>query len=196
MALGWYVLRIQPRAEYLAAEELSRDGFEIFFPCVKSPTHRIGHTDEPLFPGYLFLRGDYATHGWPSFRPSHRVAGWVIFEGVAPSIPDDVVSELAQRVEQINGTTGLWRRFIPGEKVKVISGALEGLAEVVEEAKSPEGRARVLLQFMGRLVPLLVPWENLRPVQESDIERPRPPRRTRGGGRWLRDFRPQPVGGA
>jgi transcriptional antiterminator RfaH len=195
MGLEWFVLRLQPRSEYLAAGELARDGFQIFFPCVKAPTLRVGHADEPLFPGYLFLRYDPASDGWPSFRPAHRVTGWVSFEGFTPSIPDDVVEELVRRVDELNAANGLWRRYLPGEKVEVKSGNLQGLAEVVEGAKSPEGRARVLLQFMGRLVPMLVPWENLYPVQNLHHPRPQAPRRTRGRGRWLRDYRPQPVAG-
>ena len=139
MGPSWYVLLTEPRAEYLAAAELSRDGFEIFFPRVKAAHHRAGHTDEPLFPGYLFLHHDIDSDGWPSFRIAHHVVGWVSFGGVIPSIPDQTITELACRVEAINTSHGLWQRFRPGEMVRVVSGNLDGLAEVVEEAKSPRG---------------------------------------------------------
>ena len=33
---NWYVIRTTPRAEYLAASELVLDGFEVFFPTLKS----------------------------------------------------------------------------------------------------------------------------------------------------------------
>ena len=196
MAERWYIVRTRPRAEYLAAEELGRDGFEIFFPRVKSPHSPISHGDTPLFPGYLFLRCDPEAGGWPSFRLAHGVLGWLNFGGVIPAIPNEVVAELTRRVEAINKAKGLWQRFHPGEKVRVVSGKLESFAEIVEEAKSPQARAVVLLQFMGRLVKAQVPWESLRPVDGQPQEYDRAPRRTRGRRRWIGGFGPvvRPVG--
>jgi hypothetical protein len=97
---------------------------------------------------------------------------------------------LMERWETINRQGGVLRRFPPGEKVRIVSGNLQGLAQVVEEAKSPQARAKVLLQFMGRLVQAEVPWESLRPLGDQPAERTRIPRRTRGGGRWIRGFGP------
>ena len=194
MARSWYVLRVEPRAEYLAAAELGRDQFEIFFPRVNSPHHRIGRPDTPLFPGYLFLRCDPQAGGWPTFRLAHRVAGWVSFGGVIPPIPDDVMIQLARRVAEINEAKGLWRRFRQGETVQVVSNSIQGLAQVVEEAKSPQARAKVLLEFMGRMVQAQVPWGHLRAIEDNPREPQRVPRRTRGGGRWIRGYGPSAAG--
>lgn len=193
MPLNWYVLRTEPRAEYLAAAELGNDEYEVFFPRVTTHHPRVGREDSPLFPGYLFVRCDPESNGWPSFRPRHRISHWVSFGDIVPPIPDDVITELAQRIQGINTGKGLWRRFRPGEQVLVVSHGLEELGRVVEEAKTPQARARVLLHFMGRLVQAHVPWENLRPVADDEVERRRQPRRTRGGGRWIRGFEPRPA---
>ena len=194
----WYVVRTEPSAEYQAASELTREGYEIFFPTVKSPHNRLGHPDTPLFPGYLFLRHDPETSDWPSFRPAHRIAGWVRFDGVIPSVSDDVIADLEQRVAGIYASTGLWRRYRRGEAVQVVSGHLESIGEVVEEAKTPEARALVLLQFMGRLVQARIPWSDLQPITPKPARQQPPdkvhaPRRTRGGGRWVRGFGPESL---
>ena len=196
MGLRWYVARTEPRAEFLAAQELSRDGYEIFSPCIKAPRPRPGLTNVPLFPGYLFLRCDPESEGWPVFRGAHRITGWVKFGGEIPCLPDDVMAEMMDRWEMINRQGGMLRRFLPGEKVLVDSGSFQGLAEVVEEAKSPQARAKVLLHFMGRLVQAQVPWENLKPVEDEPWETNQPPRRTRGRGRWIRGFGPRAMAGA
>ena len=193
MAHRWYAARTRPQAEFLAATELERDGFNIFFPIVKDPKPRKGHTDTPLFPGYLFLSCDPEGEGWPLFRPRHRIAGWVNFEGEIPSLPDEAMAELRQRLNYLNREGGLWRRYQPGETVHVVSGSMESLAEVVEEAKSPQARVRVLLHFMGRLVQAQVPWENLRAVEKPDVAIQHAPRRTRGRARWNRGFGPTAV---
>lgn len=194
MPSEWYVVRVNPRAEYLAAEELTRDGHEVFFPCVKSAYTRIGHSDKPLFPGYMFIRFDMEKDGWPSFRTAHRVAGWVNFQGVVPTIPNEIVEALALNLDEKSGGEGLWRRFQPGDLVQVVAGALEGLGEVVEIAKSPTGRAKVLLEFMGRLVEAKVPWDALQFAEEPPMEKPRLHRRTRGKRRWTKEFRPSLAG--
>ena len=190
MGSKWYVARTEPRGEFLAAAELARDGFEIFSPRVKEPTSRRRHADYPLFPGYLFIRWDLEAGEWPSFRRVHRITGWVRFGGEIPWLPDEVVAGLMERWETINRQGGVLKRFPPGEKVRIVSGSLQGLAQVVEEAKSPQARAKVLLQFMGRLVQAHVPWESLRPLDNQPADGTRIPRRTRGGGRWIRGFGP------
>ena len=190
MARQWYIVRTKPRAEYLAAEELGRDGFETFFPQAKSPHNRISHADTPLFPGYLFLRVDLDGDGRYSFHQRHHLLGWVSFGGEIPSVPDEAVSALRERVAAIDSGGGLWRRYRPGEKVRIVSNKIESLAEVIEEAKSPQARVRVLLSFMGRLVSAQVPWENLQPIEEPPMETNRSPRRTRGRGRWIQGFGP------
>jgi len=195
MGSRWYVARTEPRAEFLAAKELDRDGFEIFFPRTKALQPLNTNKDEPLFPGYLFLRCDPENEGWPSFRPGHRILGWVRFGGEMPWIPDEDVTELKKRIELINLDGGPWRRFHPGELVRIISHSLEGLAEIVEEPKSRHARAKVLLQFMGRLVQAQIPWQNLSPVPDSERENHRAPRRTRGRGRWIPNFGPRAVAG-
>ena len=184
----WFVIRTQPQAESVAARELGRDGLQVFFPQVAMEHAQRGRSEAPLFPGYLFLQCRPDLAGRFAFRPGHRVAGWVNFSGVVPPVPDDVIAELRLRVERINHSGGLWRRFKPGETVKVVSGSVETLAEVVSEAKSPEGRVKVLLSFMGRLVEAQVPRQRLWPAEGAPAMARRPPRRTRGRGRWIHSF--------
>jgi transcription antitermination factor NusG len=126
------------------------------------------------------------------------LVGWVQFDGAVPTVPDEVISELESRLHRINNSGGYWTRFRPGDRVQVASGMLEGLAEVVEESKSPEARVRVMLNFMGRLVPARVPWSDLRPIRDdlAPVYEARPPRRTRGKGRWVRGFGPRGVADA
>lgn len=193
MALNWYVLRTEPRAEYLAADELRQDGLEVYLPLVGGPHKRPGHVDAPLFPGYLFLRCDLEADGGPPLRQAHRVLGWIKFGGEVPAIPDEVMSELTSRIEITNQQGGLWRRFRVGERVRIVSKSLETFAEIVEEPKSPRARVKVLLSFMGRIIAGEVPWEDLHPVDDNWTEQQRAPRRTRGNGRWINGFGPRPV---
>ena len=185
MGQNWYIIRSKPQSEYHAVIELERQGFDVFLPCVKSPQPRVGRDDTPLFPGYLFLKCDMDSRKIPSFGIAHHVFGWVNFDSSIPSIPDEAIIALKERLEVINSDGGLWRRFQTGENVEVVAGHIQGFAQVVESAKSPDSRVKVLIQFMGRIVPAQVPWESLRSVDSGTGQGLLRPRRTRGGRRWI-----------
>jgi len=189
----WYVIRTKPQTEYLAATALEVGGFESFFPRVETPRPRNGHSDVPLFPGYLFLRCDRDNDGVPPLHTLNGVLGWVSFNGETPAVPDEVITDLSRRLEEINSDGGLWDRFRTGEKVRVVSGKIDGLAEVLESAKSPSSHVRVLMDFLGHQVRAQVPWQYLRPGpgQSAYTEYVSGRRRTRGKGRWIRGFGPR-----
>jgi transcription antitermination factor NusG len=111
-------------------------------------------------------------------------------EGI-PTVPHEVIQELEHRLAEVNEGGGLWRNFRAGDRVKVVSKALEFLGEIVEEPKAHRSHTKVLLEFMGRKVPAQVAWENLRPMDgEIPPLNPRP-RRTRGKGRWIQGNGPR-----
>ena len=204
MALAWYVARTKFQAEYRARDHLQAKAIECFLPTVSTPFPRRGREGTPLFPGYLFVRYEWQRWGTTPLRWGQGLMGLVTFEGVVPSVPDEVIDELRQRVAEIDGSGGLWRRFRAGDRVLVRlgSGGSGSLGEVVEGAKSPQGRVRVLLGFLGQLARADVPWRNVRLAPDGDagVRKPdhpgpfeaspagtqgRPRRRTRGRGRYL-----------
>lgn len=191
----WYVARTKSRAEQAAAFDLERAGLETFLPSVPIVDPKMGADDAPLFPGYLFLRCALERDWW-AIRGSPHVWGLVRFEHEIPALPDDVIDDLRRRVDDINEMGGLWTRFKPGDTVHVRSGGTDTLASVLDEPKSPNARVKVLLWFMGGLVPAQVPFASLRRVSSGDsldgFSRGRR-RRTRGSGRWIAGLRPQQV---
>jgi transcriptional antiterminator RfaH len=198
MALLWYAALTKPRAEYAAQERLRGAGIEVFLPCAKTPHPRFGHSDTPLFPGYLFLRYNLEEGGLQQLRKLPQLVGMVAFDGVAAVVPDRVMADLAQRVESLNTFGGVWTRYRTGETVRVSLGPLESLAEVVTEAQSPQARVRVLLEFLGRRVEAEVPWHHVQPVGFGVLNggrNARPHRRTRGRGRWIRGHGPRTDAG-
>jgi transcriptional antiterminator RfaH len=196
-ASTWYLVRTRPLCEYKAAAGLERNGYDLFFPRVNTPKPRRGHEDTPLFPGYLFVRFDRAGTGLPPVNKVSGLVGWVEFDGVVPPVPDAVISEMSRTVDDVNRNGGYWRRFQQGEMVRITSGWMNNLAEILEEPESPNSRVRVLLNFMGRLVRARVPWKELEAVDGGPARygSGRPPRRTRGKGRWIRGQGPRALEG-
>jgi transcriptional antiterminator RfaH len=177
----------------MASSALKRNGYDVFFPRILKLRPGLGRTDRPMFPGYLFIRGGRNGNGLPPMDNITGVSGWVRFDGIVPAVPNEVVSEIDRRMESINRNDGYWTRYRPGQEVLVTSGAMQSLARVLEEPKSPQSRVRVLLDFMGQLVPAVVPPADIQPPGDSFLGGP--PRRTRGRGRWIRGFGPHTVAG-
>lgn len=190
---GWRVVRTKPQSEQLAASVLRRRSYEVYVPCVWTPRPPQDDILAPLFPGYLFLHCEGERENWPAIDHLPGVAGWVRFDDVVPAVPDEVFDRLISRVDAINDSGGMWTRYQPGQQVRVNSGGVESLAEVLECPKTPQARVHVLLEFMGRMVPAEVPWKDLQPVQENSAvgDQNKSYRRTRGRGRWIRGVGPR-----
>jgi transcriptional antiterminator RfaH len=155
----WYVVQTQPHAEGKAAAHLSRQGFEVYLPRYRKRrrhARRIETVQAPLFPRYLFVRMDIAAQRW---RCIHSTVGVtrLVCNGEDPApVGDDVIAALHAR-EGADGLVRLapQRRFVPGEPVRILDGALasclglyDGMADV--------DRVRVLLDLLGRKVPVVV----------------------------------------
>ena len=165
-----------------------REGFRLYCPKVRVPTSVQQFRHVPLFPGYVFLRCDIRAQALPMVSRFPGVLGWVKFGGQIPKIPDEEMSALQGRVEEMHSEGGLWQKFHAGQQVKVSHGKLDALAIVLDEPSSPDARVKVLLEFMGRQVHATVPWRQLNPVPQTSDESRKGERRTRGRGRVIRRY--------
>jgi len=184
MALESCVAFTKPLAEYQARDHLKAKAIECLLPSVSTPSPRRRREDTPLFPGYLFIQYDLQEWGTRPLRLGQGLIGLVMFDGVAPSVPDELIEELQQRIADINGWGGLWTRYKEGDPVMVrlAPQGSESFAEVVAGAQSPQGRVQVLLEFLGRQAHAEVPWLSLRSADDEEIRLngTRFRRRTRG----------------
>ena len=191
MPAAWYVARTNPRAEYPARNQLEINGFEYYLPVTSTESPRPGREDAPLFPSYMFLRYDAGSPESSSLRSIPGLAGLVNFDGVAPPVPDEVIDSLRQAVAEMNESRGISTTFQPGDRVWVRWGAseTEDLAKVISDTKSPQGRIRILIEFLGRSVHGEVSRSKIRSVHPGEAlnDHGQGParRRTRGKGRYV-----------
>ena len=98
-ARPWHVIRAKPQADEIAARSLQREGLEIFFPRVQLPARISGPAIGPLFPGYIFVRQDPNGRRRSLVHRLPGISGWVRFGDLVPSVPHELVTELADRVD-------------------------------------------------------------------------------------------------
>ena len=171
---SWFCLKAQPKREHIAAACLRQiSEVEAFCPRVRlrkrtnrGPVWFV----EPMFPGYLFARFDYAAcHRRIRQRPG--VTGFVQFGDRLALLPDELINEMkihtdADEILEIN------QGLEPGQNVQIAQGPFQGLEALVTRLIHARDRVEILIEWMGRslhaeasvadLVPLTEPkaWSN------------------------------------
>jgi transcriptional antiterminator RfaH len=152
---AWYVVQTQVNAEAKASRNLLRQGFEIYLPRylkLRSHARKIEKVPTPLFPRYLFVRIDMATHRWRSIQSTFGVSHLVCNGSDPAPISQQVLSSLKAR-EVESGYIKLDQRpkFALGEKVRVLAGAFaENLG--LFDGQADRDRISILLDLLGRKV--------------------------------------------
>ena len=181
---NWFVIRTTPRGDSAAVSELTSAGYQAF--SATAPVQKIGSNSKEnstLFPGYIFLKCNINSDKKPSLEITPHASQWVNFCGDIFSVPDSSISDLQNKVATWQSNGGIWHQYQAGDEVTVAINDCIIPGKVLENAKSPNSKVRVSLQFSNNLVVAEAPYGNIRPTVEN---RGHPPRRTRGKRRWIK----------
>jgi len=148
----WFALYTKPHKEYMVQGLLRDRDVETYLPEIAVAVRRRDRrSKKPFFPHYLFARLDphsdemAQVHWTPGLRRVVSAGGQPI------PVPDEIVTHIRRRL-----TTMVKEQpatpFRHGEIVRVACGPFEGLDALFDRSLSPQGRVRVLLELMGRLV--------------------------------------------
>ncbi len=157
MPSQWYVARSKPRAERFAAMALTARGFTAFLPELRHRRRRGEEQREPLFPGYLFFRTDGRPDWLLRARSAPNIARLLGGESGPEPVPDELVEEIQLRCEAQQRMP-----FAPGQRVVIKYGPFRELDAIFDSELSGGRRARVLLQVLQRLIPVVLEPNALR----------------------------------
>ena len=149
------MVQTQVNGELKAAQNLMRQGFEVYLPrYLKRRRHarKIDFAAKPLFPRYLFVAIDMATQRWRSIQSTFGVARLVCNGDDPAMVPEGVVCALMAR-EDGKGfiTMNSKAVFAPGDKVRVLAGAFIDSAALFN-GMADHDRISILLDMLGRKV--------------------------------------------
>jgi transcription antitermination factor NusG len=145
----WSVVQTESQRERVAGEFLKAAGYAIYLPRILVKKREV-----PLFPGYLFVG---IIDQWWGVRWSVAVVRLLMNgEGVPAVVPKGVVEGI-QRREGSDGLVKLpkVRGMERGDQVRIVRGSFEGHIGLYE-GMSGEARVCVLLELMGRAVPVVM----------------------------------------
>lgn len=166
MTAHWYALHVKPHKERFVHERLlSPQGIplidsiddelrriEIFFPAVRvKPKNPRAAKTRPYFPGYLFVHADLEILGDNAFSWVPGAHGLVSFGDTPAVVPEALIRELRQRVDQIEMAGGLVAEALkPGDPVRITEGPFAGYEAIFDAQLPGRERVQVLLTFLSR----------------------------------------------
>jgi transcriptional antiterminator RfaH len=140
----WSVAQCQPRREATAIRYLADVGIETYLPRIQEHERIV-----PLFPCYIFVR---IVDRWHVIKNTVGVTR-VLLSGDRPApLPDAAIAEFRAR-ENRRGLVRLPAKYKIGDRVRILRGTFRDHLAVYDGMTGRQ-RERVLLEFMGRRVPL------------------------------------------
>jgi transcriptional antiterminator RfaH len=158
----WHVIKTARFKEtYVRHQVLEIPGAEAYLPIVKLPKHCLKPAQsqfEPLFPGYVFARVDFAAH-LLALRRLQAFHSIVCFDGKPACVEPNLVDDLRRR-ERGRGYINLHVRTEPfqvNQSVRVVEGAFSGQHGLFLRYLDSTQRVCILLDILKSGVRLELP---------------------------------------
>jgi transcription antitermination factor NusG len=133
---AWYAIRTQPNHERITAAIFANKRVPHFLPTYRTRSRwhdRTKNLERPLFPGYLFAHMDYSLR--PHVLATPSVLSILSHGRHETPIPDSDI-EAIRRLMASGIPLSPWPNLVPGQRVRILHGPLEGLAGTLIRAKN------------------------------------------------------------
>jgi transcription antitermination factor NusG len=164
--LPWYAILTRTNAEKNVSLMLQAQGHQNYLPLYRMRSQwsdRKKEIDRPLFPGYVFCRLNLDRRQPVLMVPG--VLSIVGFGSTFAEVPEDEI--LAVRSVISSGLAASpWPFLREGERVRILSGALEGVEGILLQNKS-EYRVVVSIPLLQRSVAVEIEREWILPISTS-----------------------------
>jgi transcriptional antiterminator RfaH len=167
LSLGerWFAVNTQPLAETRSRRNLENQGFRTFLPRrrkTRCHARQLAVVEAPLFPRYLFIAFDPCRDQWRKVNSTFGVSRLVMCGEVPHPVPDGVVEALIAATVD-GGIVDLATKLQTGGPVRVMAGPFADRLAMLDQLDAT-GRARILLEILGRQVRTTTDRRNLMPV--------------------------------
>ena len=136
---SWYLIHSKPRQEYIAKEQLERQGYTTYLPLLPARRRKQGRAHTviaPMFPRYLFIHLSDQTDDWGPIRSTIGVANLVRFAQAPARIPDSLVNILKEREDHAGIQILPQKDYRTGDRVRIAEGPFEGFEAIFQESSS------------------------------------------------------------
>jgi transcription antitermination factor NusG len=135
--LHWYAVQTRVQHEKMVAQALAGKGYEEFLPlyrCRRRWSDRIKELELPLFPGYVFCRFDVEQRLPILVTPGVQ---HIVGIGKVPLPVEEAEIAAIQSIVRTGLPAEPWPFLQVGQRVRIVSGPLEGLEGLLLAVKKP-----------------------------------------------------------
>lgn len=166
MSKNWYVVHTYSGFEQkakLALEErvrslgLTEKFEEVLVPSESVVEIRKGQkktTTRKFFPSYILVKMELTDETWHVVKGTPKITGFVGNSTNPPSIPEEEVRKISQKIDEGQMKPKMKVVFEKGESVRVIDGPFNTFNGLVDEVNQDKGRLKVLVSIFGRSTPV------------------------------------------
>ncbi|HOO22558.1 MAG TPA: transcription termination/antitermination protein NusG [Clostridia bacterium] len=136
--------------------------FEVSFPVEEDIVEKNGKrkvVERKKFPGYVFVKMIYTDHIWYMVTNTRGVTGFVGPQGKAQSLTQEEIKRMG--LEKISTEDF---DIMPGDNVRVVSGALETFLGIVESVSMEKQKVKVIVQMFGRQTPVELDFNQIEKI--------------------------------
>lgn len=152
--LAWYVVHTRSRHESKVESDLQARGFEVFLPRITMRSRRRDRFQllvAPMFSGYLFIHADLSSRAYHDIIRHRGVVRILGTKGSCTPVADEVVASI-QSILESGRNFYPWPRLVPGKRVQVVAGPLNGAVGTILRCKPGKRRLVVGVELLGRSV--------------------------------------------
>jgi len=161
--MHWYALYTKPRKEHQVEAILLGRGIDTYLPTVQRKVKRRDRPDRVVyFPCYMFARLDLATVPRPTIDWMPGVRRIVGADDRPAVVADEIVDMVRERLEAIEEVG--YGHLKRGDRVRIISGPLRDLEAVFDQPMSAANRVRILLDVVGRMMPVEIDYSDIKSI--------------------------------
>jgi transcription antitermination factor NusG len=168
---SWFAVQVTPRHEKKVDAILQQQNYGHFLPMCRTRrkwSDRIKVIEQPLFPGYVFVRTQSCSVG-----KVHRTPGIiriVSFGGRPCSVPDIQIEALRRIIDSKRDIYPVPYLAV-GQKVQIITGPLSGLTGIISHFKN-RGRLIVSVDLIMRSIVVEIDGKEAAPLSPAPSDRP------------------------
>jgi transcriptional antiterminator RfaH len=159
--MAWHIVQCKTHREFVAQENLERQGYETFFPVVASDKRRFKFRQfESMFPSYGFLNLHAGIDDFHPVKSTIGVVNIVRFGLWLAVIPDKIITDLKAY------DAGIKTDYAPGDAVRIRTGMLQGREGYVKTILSAKRDRRiiVLMDLAGQSAVFEIDRRDLEPL--------------------------------
>ncbi len=169
----WYIVHTysgqEARAKQGLIERAAALGFEDAIDEVLIPEENVVEmvggkkrtSKRKFFPGYILVRMTLDDETWHVVKGTPKITGFVGNATQPPSISDDEVARMTQRIHDGEAKPKPLISFEDGESVRVITGPFASFSGFVDEVMPEKEKLRVMVQVFGRATPVVLDYSNV-----------------------------------